>query len=287
MDIGGALEAVPAKVHKINAPVRNRILILDVERVKPEYRIRSWDRKIQNRWLNYDELTIDARVSLACWSWYDEDEIHSAAEWDKGGRNQFLKRMHRVMEQADIIVTHNGANADEPWLLADFTVPRKGAPGASQFKRLPELPPTQRVDTLKVMRSPRYKGIEFKGLDAVCQIVGLPGKTDRYDYLRMDAAVAGDRDAQEELTAYCKGDVAAERFVYDWLRPGIKNHPHLFVDGKVALLVCNRCAEAETLPSAKRYMANVLSYEMLRCAGCTGYRRISWEPERFAAVRGV
>jgi hypothetical protein len=270
----------------IAAGVRNRILILDVERVMPEYRIRSWSRKF-DRYLNYEQLVTDARTSLVCWSWYDEDEIHSAAEWDKGGRNAFLRRVHGVMEQADIIVTHNGANADEPWLLADFTIPRKGAPQAATFKRLPELPPWKTVDTLKTLRSKRYKGIDFKGLDAVCQIVGLPGKTDSYDYRTMDAAVAGDRDAQQILTAYCKGDVAAERFVYDWLRPGMANHPHLFVEGEGALVVCNRCASSETLKTAKRYMANVQSYEMLRCATCTGYRRISWEPERFAAVRGV
>src|SRR3954470_16556270 len=126
-------EQVQAHTTQIAEGVRNKILILDVERVKPEYRIRSWDRKISQRWLNYDELTIAARTSLVCWSWYDEDEIHSAAEWDKGGRDQFLRRVHRVMEQADIIVTPNGANADEPWLLADFTVPRKGAPGVDKF----------------------------------------------------------------------------------------------------------------------------------------------------------
>lgn len=281
------LAAKIASVTPMVKGVKNRVLILDVERVKPEYRIRHWGRKIESRYLNYDECVIDARTSLACWSWYNEDEIHSAAEWDKGGRNQFLKRVHRVMEQADVIVTHNGANADEPWLLADFTVPRKGAPGVDKFKRLPELPPWKTVDTLKVMRSKRYKGIDFRGLDAVCQIVGLPGKTDSYNHLTMDAAVAGDREAQEEITSYCKGDVAAERFVYDWLRPGISNHPHLFVDGKAAMVVCNRCGSAEEMATAKRYMANVLSYQMLRCATCTGYRRISWEPERMSAVRGV
>lgn len=275
-----------ARTAPIAEPVRNRILIIDVERLQPEYRVRSWTRKI-DRYMSYDELVTDARTTLAAWSWYDEDEIYAAAEWDKGGRNQFLRKMHRVMEQADIIVTHNGTNADEPWLLADFTVPRKGAPGADSFQRLPELPPWKSVDTLKVLRTKRYKGIDFKALDAVCQIVGLPGKTDRYDRDAMDAAVSGDKDAQASLTSYCKGDVAAERFVYDWLRPGIANHPHLSVDGQSALLVCNRCASSDTLKTAKRYMANVHSYDMLRCAVCTGYRRLSWEPTRMSAVRGV
>lgn len=273
--------------HPMNPAVRNRILILDVERVKPEYRFRSWDRKIQNRYMSYDECLMEARTALVCWSWYDEDEIHSAAEWDKGGRNAFLRRVHSVMEQADIIVTHNGLNADEPWLLADFTVPRKGAPGVRSFRRLPELPPYKSVDTLRVLRSKRYKGIDFKGLGAVCQIIGIPGKTDVYDHLVMDDALAGDIEARERLTEYCKGDVAAERFLYDWARPGIPNHPHLYVDGEGATVVCNRCGSSETIDTARRYMASVMSYQMFRCASCTGYRRLSWEPERMSIVRGV
>lgn len=272
---------------KIDQRVKNRILILDVERVKPEFRIRSWDRKIQNRYLNYDECVMDARTALVCWTWYDEDEIHSAAEWDKGGRNAFLRRVHSVMEQADIIVTHNGANADEPWLLADFTIPRKGAPGVKNFRRLPELPPYKTVDTLRVLRSKRYKGIDYKGLGAITEIIGIPTKTDVYDYRVMDAAIAGDVEARERLTEYCKGDVAAERFLYDWARPGIPNHPHMYVDGEGAMFVCNRCGSAETMETAKRYMASVMSYQMFRCANCTGYRRLSWEPERMAVVRGV
>lgn len=272
---------------RLDPRVNNRVLILDVERVKPKFMIRSWDRKVQNRYLNYDECVVDARTALVCWSWYHEDEIHAAAEWDKGGRNAFLRRVHSVMEQADIIVTHNGANADEPWLLADFTIPRKGAPGVKHFRRLPELPPYKTVDTLKVLRSKRYKGIDYKGLGAITEIIGIPTKTDVYDYRVMDAAVAGDVEARERLTEYCKGDVAAERFLYDWARPGIPNHPHLYVEGEGTLLVCNRCGSSETIDTAKRYMAQVMSYQMFRCANCTGYRRLSWEPERMSAVRGV
>ena len=73
----------------------------------------------------------------------------------------------------------------------------------------------------------------------------------------------------------------------DFLRPHIRNHPALFVDGEHAMNVCNRCGESETLPCAKRYVANVLTYTMLRCANCKGYRRLSLEPERMSVVRGV
>ena len=46
---------------------------------------------------------------------------------------------------------------------------------------LPPLPPFKTVDTLKVLRREFKSGAPFKSLDAFCQIVGIPSKTDRYD----------------------------------------------------------------------------------------------------------
>jgi hypothetical protein len=70
------------------------------------------------------------------------------------------------------------------------------------------------------------------------------------------------------------------------VRPHIKNHPALFVDGKDKLTVCNRCGNP-TEPTARRYVANVLTYSMRKCVSCSGYSRISIEPERVSIVRGV
>ena len=91
---------------------------------------------------------------------------------------------------------------------------------------------------------------------------------------------------RERLTDYCMGDVVATQGLYDFLRPHIKNHPALFVDGKDKLTVCNRCGH-DTEPIAKRYVANLLTYSMRLCSNCRAYSRLSIEPERMAIVRGV
>ena len=78
----------------------------------------------------------------------------------------------------------------------------------------------------------------------------------------------------------------ATQGLFDWLRPHIKNHPALFVDGKDKLTVCNRCGH-DTEPTERRYIANVLSYAMRKCTNCKAYSRISIEPERLSIVRGV
>jgi hypothetical protein len=180
------------------------------------------------------------------------------------------------MSAADIIVGHNLDQADVPWLAGDLFI--EGG--------LPPLPPFKTVDTLKVLRRQFKSGAPFKSLDAFCQIAGIDAKTDRYDRNAMERAVNKSVDDQQRLTAYCTGDVLATQGLYDYLRPFITNHPALFVDGKDSMTVCHRCGN-DTEPIPRRYVANVLTYSMRRCTVCSGYSRISVEPERLSIVRSV
>lgn len=258
--------------------VRNRILILDVERLPGITQQYWWDRgDLKNRYIHYETVVRQPRTTIVCMKWYDRDEPIELAEWDKGGRKAFLKKVHRLLEQADIVVGHNIDNADIPWLKGDMHIEAG----------LPPLPPFKTVDTLKVLRRQFKSGVPFKGLDAFCQIVGIPSKTDHYDRMAMERAVDGSVEDRERLTSYCTGDVIATQGLLDYLRPHITNHPTLFVDGESAMNVCNRCGSSETSPNAKRYVANVMTYTMLKCANCGGYRRLSVEPERISLVRGV
>jgi hypothetical protein len=217
------------------------------------------------------------RTTIVCAKWYDRPDVIQLAEWDKGGRKPFLRKVHRLMSQADIIVGHYLDAADVPWLLGDLHIEAG----------LPPLPPFKTVDTLKVLRKQFKSGAPFKSLDAFCQIVGIPAKTDAYDRKRMERAVTQKSvEDRERLVAYCTGDVIATQGLYDWCRPHIKNHPALFIDGKDKYTSCHRCG-GDTEPTAKRYVASVMTYSMRKCVACGGYSRISVEPERMSIVRGV
>ena len=273
-----------ARTTPIAPGVRNRILILDVERLPGITQQSWWDRgDLKNRYVHAETVIREPRTTIVCAKWYDQPDVIRLAEWDKGGRGTFLKRVHRLMAEADIIVGHNLDRADVPWLKGDFYFPRIGH---AHRPDLPTLPPFKTVDTLKVLRKEFGSGAPFKSLDAVLKILGHPGKTDKYDREAMERAVAGSREDQQRETDYCEGDVLATQWLYDWARPHIKNHPALFVDGKNKLTVCNRCG-SKTKPTTKRYVANVLTYTMHKCTGCGGYSRLSIEPERMSIVRGV
>lgn len=269
---------------KINPAVQNRILILDVERL-PGLTVQSWwDRgDLKNRYVHHETVTREPRTTIVCAKWYDSPDVIRLAEWDKGGRGAFLKKVHALVAKADIIVGHNVDGADIPWLLGDFYLPRIGHP---HRPRLSPLPAPKTVDTLKVLRRQFKSGAPFKGLDAFCQVVGIPSKTDRYDRDAMERAVAGSVEDRERLTDYCEGDVIATQGLYDWARPHIKSHPALFVDGQSRLDTCRACGH-ETVPIAKRYVADVFTYSMQRCVECGWHGRLSIEPQRMSMVRGV
>jgi len=272
-----------AKVIHINPAVRNRILILDVERLPGITQQHWWDRgDLQKRYVHHETVIREPRTTIVCAKWYDRPDVMRFAEWDKGGRGTFLKRVHALMAEADIIVGHNLDGADVPWLEGDFYFPRIGH---SHRPKLTPLPAFKTVDTLKVAR--RFKsGVPFKSLNALCQIIGIPAKTDTYDREAMERAVAGSTEDQIRETDYCEGDVIATQGLYDWFRPHIKNHPVLFVDGKNRLSVCRKCG-GDTEPIAKRYVADLFTYTMHRCTRCGGHERLSVEPERMSIVRGV
>jgi hypothetical protein len=264
--------------------VRNRILILDVERLDGITAQHWWDRgDLQKRYIHHETVIREPRTTICCAKWYSEPDVIRLAEWDKGGRRDFLRTVHGLISEADIVIGHNLDRADIPWLKGDFYLPRIGH---KQRPNLPTLPPFKTVDTLKVLRKELGSGAPFKSLAAFCQIVGIPGKTDTYDREAMERAVAGSVEDQQRETDYCAGDVLATQWLYDWCRPHIKNHPALFVDGEDKLTTCNRCG-GETKPTARRYVANVLTYSMRKCTRCGGYSRISIEPERMSIVRGV
>lgn len=267
----------------MNPGVRNRILILDVERLDGITQQHWWDRRdLQKRYIHHETVIREPRTTIVCAKWYDRPDVIRLAEWDDGGRRVFLREVHALMAAADIIVGHNLDNADVPWLKGDFYMPRIGH---RHKPNLPPLPPFKTVDTLKVARTFK-SGVAFKSLNALCQILGIPAKTDVYDREAMERAVNGSIEDRERLTEYCAGDVIATQGLYDALRPHIKNHPALFVDGQSRLDTCRACGN-ETKPIAKRFIADVFTYSMQRCTACGWHGRLSIEPERMSMVRGV
>lgn len=262
----------------LNPDITTRILILDVERLAGISQQTWWDRgDLKNRYVQYSSVIRHPRTTIVCAKWHDEPDVIELAEWDQGGRKKFLRNVHNLMAEADIIVGHYITGADLPWLANDLYVEAK----------LPPLPPFKTIDTLKVIRKVFGSGAPFKSLDAFCQIANIGGKTDAYDARAMERAVTEKSvKDRERLVAYCSGDVIATQALYEWLLPYLPNPPALTVAGQDKLQVCHRCGH-DTKPISRRYIANIMSYSMRKCTHCGGHSRISLEPERLSTLRSV
>ncbi|QIG58412.1 tyrosine integrase [Mycobacterium phage Cornie] len=106
---------------RISEGVRNKILILDVERLPGITEQYWWDRgDLKNRYVQYETVTRMPRTTIVCAKWYHDADVIQLTEWDSGGRKRFLRRVHNLLSQADIVVGHYIDEADVPWLKGDL-----------------------------------------------------------------------------------------------------------------------------------------------------------------------
>ncbi len=256
---------------RIDKNVTAKVLTLDIERVPGRASVRhrglaitgdfwdlgGWKHTIGRR-IHADDVIEWPRTICAAWKWYDNPDVHFAAEWEVGGYDGFMRRLWDVVDTCDVIVGHNMAGFDERHLLGGWA--EMGLPAPSPYKI---------IDTLKVARG-RFS-MESNTLDALAKRLGVDAKTDKYDVTTAKAAVAGDRDAQAKLSEYNRGDIIASEALFDRPRPYAKGIPHLgmWTDDPLA---CPNCGATMRL-TGKRVHANVQAYEALTCPTCGAHAR--------------
>ena len=175
-----------------------------------------------------------------------------------GGNEGFLRRLWEVADECDIAIGHNAGGFDFPILAGDWAM--LGLPAPSPFKI---------IDTLKVARS--AFSMPSNTLDSLAKRLGVEAKSDKYDVRVAQAAVAGDKEAQDRIRFYNMGDIVASEALFDRLRPYARNIPHLgmWTDDELA---CPSCGHTMTA-TGKTVHANVQRYEHLHCPNCGAHAR--------------
>ena len=285
-----SLAAVVARyevARRIVKPNTANVVVLDIERVQGRFRVENyrghmtlegkfWDlsdtKNIIGRRLRPDEVISWPRTICVAWRRYGRKRVKFAAEWDDGGREQMLRDVWAVYDEADVIVGHNVAAFDTKKLKADWAMMGLKAPR-----------PWKSVDTLTIAR--REFGFESNTLASLCQRMNVPGKVDKYDPICAEAAVTGDLEAQKRLRIYNQGDIEASEALYDAFRGWIANHPFMGLHGEEK--VCNQCAGHELTLLPTKYRAVVLDYPLYRCDDCGAHLKGQWvaRAAKFAGVR--
>jgi hypothetical protein len=155
------------------------------------------------------------------WQWADEKKVHCKALCDYPGYSKnrtddrhLIKDLHKLFDEADILVAHNGDRFDKRKANTRFL--SCGLTPPSPYKT---------IDTLKIART--QFAIGSNKLESLGHFLGLGGKLPTTGWHLWRKCIDGDTKAWATLKRYNRRDVSLLREVYDRLKPWAPSHPDL------------------------------------------------------------
>ena len=246
-----------------------KILLLDCETAPNIAHV--WGLRDVNISLN--QLQSSSYVMCFAAKWLGKKEVIFDSV-RKSGARRMLRRIHRLMNEADAIVHYNGSSFDIPTLNKEFV----------QYNMLPPSPSRQ-IDLLLTARS-KFRFPSNK-LDYVAKALKVGGKLKHAGHELWVQCMAGDGSAWRTMEAYNKRDVTLLEKVYHKLLPWIKGHPdrNLYVDvddatGKPQCAHCLRDLQRRGFA----FTAGA-KYIRFQCMGCGAWHRGSYNMAKKRGTR--
>lgn len=235
-----------------------RILLFDIETSPMEVYV--WQLK-QHGWISPESIIKDWSVLTWSAKWLFDDQVISARvsadEAHKREDSSIIHELWDLLDEAHIIIAHNGARFDVRRMNARF----------AQNGLNPPLP-YRIVDTLKVARQ-QFDFSSYK-LDYINKLFGLDQKT-HPGYGVWKTAVNGTKKEADEaldlMRNYCDNDVEILEELYVKIRPWIKGHPNLGLYIDTDGSKCTNCGNVN-LDWGGKYFTPAGRYLAFRCSGC-------------------
>jgi hypothetical protein len=238
-----------------------RILLFDIETAPMEVFV--WSLR-QHGWISPESIQKD--WSILTWSakWLFEDQIYSARvnADDAEAREDYsiMPPLWDLLDEADIIVAHNGARFDVRKANARFVLNGLSPPL-----------PYKIVDTLRITKR-QFDFSSYK-LDYVNQLFGIDQKThpgyDTWKRAVKKSVLGGDVAEQnlEKMRVYCDNDVRILEELYMQIRPWIKGHPNMGLYIDTDGNACTNCGNTD-LDWAGKYYTPAGRFLSFRCKVC-------------------
>lgn len=233
-----------------------RILILDIETAPSlAYVWGLWDQRV-----GLNQLVDVSSVLCFAAKWHGKPKVHYASD-HHDGHEKMVESAHRLIDEADAVITYNGRAFDIKHLHREFLLAGLGPPS-----------PHKDIDLLNVARR-KFKFASNK-LAHVTKELGLEGKAETGGFELWRDCMAGCPKAWATMKRYNIQDVLQTEQVYDRLLPWIDNHPHFGLYGPrfEDEHRCQRCGHPDLMRRGY-YMTNVGRYARLQCKKCGGYSR--------------
>lgn len=190
-----------------------RILLVDIETAP----------SLGYAWAKYDtniiEFERDWYILCFAYKWLDTSGVtvislpdFKGYKKDKSYDGSLIQELHHLLDEADIVVAHNGDSFDIKKINARFLV--HGFTPPSTYKT---------VDTLKIAR--KYFKFDSNKLNDLGQTLGIGKKVPHIGFGLWKGCMAGDPEAWEIMRQYNAQDVNLLEEIYLRLRPWAITHP--------------------------------------------------------------
>ena len=239
-----------------------KILLFDIETTPMEVYV--WGLYKQR--IQHTNVIKDWCVLSWAAKWIFDNEIQSDVLTAKQAQNRddssIIKGIWDLMDEADIVIAHNGNRFDIRKLNARF-----------QMNRLLQPSPYQSIDTLKV--SQRMFAFSSHKLDYLGQILLNKGKIETNYQLWKDCVENNSKtkEALEYMIKYNRGDVNLLEEVYLELRHWIKSHPNMGLYNLDNVSQCPACGSTSINWNGKSYYTPAGRFSAFQCNSCGAWGR--------------
>lgn len=192
-----------------------RIILLDIE-TSPltAYAWQAFDA-------NALKILEFSKILSVSWKDLHSDEVFCKAICDYKGYKKgiiddrrLVEEVWKVLDEADIIISHYGDRFDLPKLNSRFVYHGLTAP--SSYKS---------IDTKKA--ASKFFKLDSNSLNNIAAYLNLGSKMEHSGFSLWDKCIQGDLDAWKTMKSYNVQDVLLLEKVYLAIRPFIANHPNL------------------------------------------------------------
>lgn len=168
-----------------------------------------------------------------------------------------VKDIHKLIDEADVVITQNGVSFDMKYLNTRFMKHNLGPP--SPYKNI-----DTKIEAKKYLRLPSNK------LDDMGEYFEIGRKLEHEGFNLWLKCIKGDKKAWKLMADYNAQDVLLTEKMYDKLRPFMKTHPDVSNHSKV--IACPKCNSTERHARGYSY-TNSAKYQRYVCLSCNGWYR--------------
>lgn len=234
-----------------------KVLVYDIE-TSPciAYHWRRWKENIA-------EGQVIQNSYVLTWSakWLGDDKVFSDSvhlhHSNYGVPDDFpvVQSLWKLLDEADIIIHHNGDNFDLPTMNSRFVYWGFQPPH-----------PSKSIDTLKIAK----KQFRFpsNALNSLARYLSLESEKIKTDFSLWGRCMEGDVSAYEEMVEYNMMDVEVLEQVYMKLRAFDTRHPNVALYTGVGGVACPCCGSPHLEPTHRHAYTAVSKFPTYRCTEC-------------------